>query len=199
MTNIPTPAPAGKTVVAASYPTASVTAIDWVAKGKVGPIKDQQICGSCWAFSAVGTIESNVAIKKSTIPGKYSEQQLVDCLYPNGCNGGWPATAMSFILYHGLASSAYAYTAVGSICKETSYSRGRFLKSPGFNYISSTNSAVAAQLLKGPISVCVDASKWGPYASGVFKCTTANINHAVVLVGVSSTGTWKLRNSWGSN
>jgi cathepsin L len=58
---------------------------------------------------------------------------------------------------------------------------------------------MATKLLSGPLSVCVDASKWSDYGSGIFKCsTTVRINHAVVIVGVDSTGNWKVRNSWGA-
>jgi len=67
--------------------------VDWVKNGVVNPIKNQGQCGSCWAFSTVGTLES--AYKIST--GKlYSlaEQQLVDCdRSDDGCSGGWPHTA----------------------------------------------------------------------------------------------------------
>ena len=48
-----------------------------------------------------------------------------------------------------------------------------------------------------PIGVGVDAQGWGAYKSGIFSnCGTA-LNHAVQLVGVSSTY-WKIKNSWGA-
>lgn len=53
-------------------------------------IKDQKNCGACWAFSAVETIESMVALQKNTTPPELSVQQLIDCAgYDNnGCDGG---------------------------------------------------------------------------------------------------------------
>lgn len=52
--------------------------IDWTAKGVVSPVKNQGQCGSCWAFSAVATLESFSLMTKST-KVSLSEQQLVDC------------------------------------------------------------------------------------------------------------------------
>lgn len=51
----------------------------------------------------------------------------------------------------------------------------------------------------GPISICVDASNWSAYRSGVFSnCGTTNLNHAVTLVGYQADGSWLVRNSWGA-
>jgi len=58
---------------------AAPTSVNWVTKGNVGPVKDQGQCGSCWAFSATGTVESSISIARGTSPVSLSEQQLVSC------------------------------------------------------------------------------------------------------------------------
>ena len=63
--------------------------VDWTTSGKVSPIKNQGQCGSCWAFSATGVMESWALFKSQSV--SLSEQQLVDCSKAQGnqgCNGG---------------------------------------------------------------------------------------------------------------
>jgi len=73
---------------------AAPESLDYRTTGKVSPIKDQGQCGSCWAFSTVAYLESQVLIKTSKA-ATFSEQQLVDCDKGSdqGCNGGLMQTA----------------------------------------------------------------------------------------------------------
>ena len=59
--------------------TAPPAAWDWRTHANVvGKVKNQGSCGSCWAFSAVATMEGAFNLNKSATHS-FSEQQVVDC------------------------------------------------------------------------------------------------------------------------
>ena len=52
----------------------------------------------------------------------------------------------------------------------------------------------------GPLSVCLDASTWNSYQSGILSDCGQHVDHCVQAVGVDPSevnGYWKIRNSWG--
>lgn len=95
------------------------SSIDWRDLDYVTSVQDQgSTCGSCWAFSTVATLEGQYRKVTGNLE-KFSEQNLVDCVYEsNGCGGGFAHEAFEFIkrkkgLDDGLAS---AYTGTVSVC-----------------------------------------------------------------------------------
>merc|ERR1719183_587806 len=78
--------------------------MDWRNQSVVTPVQNQGKCGSCWAFSAAGAVESHHAIATKELV-VLSKQQLLDCSQgkfdTNMCAGGWPSSAMEYIRYFG--------------------------------------------------------------------------------------------------
>ncbi|KAE9550730.1 hypothetical protein FO519_006064, partial [Halicephalobus sp. NKZ332] len=85
---------------------------DWREKGVVTAVKNQNGCGSCWAFATVATVECAYAIAHGQLRN-LSEQELLDCnLENNACNGGDVDKAFRFVHEQGLMSEdAYPYVA----------------------------------------------------------------------------------------
>lgn len=181
------------------------TSLDWRDKNVLNPVKNQEQCGSCWAFSAIGAIESAVAIKRGKLYD-LSEQQLVDCSsdYGNGgCNGGLMDYAFQYAVNNKLCSEEeYPYTSQDGTCKSCE----GVVNINGFTDVQSSNeTALLLALLEQPISVAVEADQYGFqfYSSGVFDGTCGiNLDHGVLLVGFGRENNkdyWLVRNSWGSS
>ena len=72
---------------------------DWRVQNKVGPVKDQGSCGSCWAFASTAVHESAHAIRHGGPILSLAEQELVDCAKLNfGCDGGWYVNAWAYVI-----------------------------------------------------------------------------------------------------
>ena len=91
------------------------TSVDWRTQGYVTPMKDQGQCGSCWAFSATGSLEGQY-FKTNGKLLSFSDQQLVDCTYVStrdSCaTGGWMDEAFNSVISRGgiQLDSTYPYT-----------------------------------------------------------------------------------------
>jgi len=176
--------------------------VDWRSKGAVTPVKNQGSCGSCWAFSTVGTIEGFVTIKKSQGLVSLSPQQLVDCdKTDHGCSGGLPTNAIAWVAKNGglCSDQEYPYTGRGGTCKTTC----KKIAQVGGVTRYKGEAQLETGLSQMPVSIAVDASGgFQSYKSGVFSgpCGTS-LNHAILAVGsVSSPSAYFIvKNSWGTS
>jgi hypothetical protein len=188
------------------------SSFDWRELGGCTPIKDQDGCGSCWAFGTVAPLECNILIKDHKVVD-LSEQWLVSC-NQNGwsCNGGWWAHdyhQWKMDRFNGTGAvleEEFPYVAWDAPC-DGPYQHPYVMDSwhyIGWPYgVAATDAIKEAIMTYGPVSVgCAVTEAFGAYTGGVFNEDDphAKINHAVALVGwddsQGANGVWFLRNSW---
>lgn len=171
------------------------TTVDWVAAGKVSPVKDMLTCGASWVFATTGAIESGYLIKNST-PVSMSEQQIMDCTLGN-CSFGHLYYAFNMANTTGVtATASYSYLGYDILmCRRS----GGPIKISNFVPVANTscsNFITALTINPIPVLVAVDSS-WISYESGIkSSCATSTPNFYLLLVGVNSVA-WTLKNSWG--
>jgi len=190
-------------------------AFDWRALGGCTPIRNQDGCGSCWAFGAVGAVECSILIKTGESVD-LSEQWLVSCTDAGSCSGGWHTDALEYMLRAGwkdycgdsgaVLESDFPYEAWDKPCG-CPYPHPRWIDL--WAYIGTSWGVPTVDQIKqaivdrGPVAVGVYVnSAFQGYSGGVFNgCKDKQINHIVDLVGwddnMGSDGVWILRNSWG--
>ena len=200
---------------------------DWRNTSLVGPVKDQQQCGSCWAFSAIASLEGQFSkLMKLQKPIPMSEQEMVDCVKniesPDktntccfGCNGGEMYAVYQFMnqKQHGQddTETQYPYKAIDQNCL-VKQSLVDSVKLTGFTTVKPNDEIAMKNALYyiGPLSIGVYANTdWQLYEKGVYnptesQCSSnpADQDHGVAIVGYGTENGleyWVIRNSWGKN
>lgn len=181
--------------------------IDWREKGAVTEVKNQEACGSCWAFSATETLESAYQIASGKLL-TLAPQTFVNCVKnphscggTGGCEGATMELAFSLAAQTGIAlESDLPYKGRDEAC--TTYKAA--VKCTGY-VKNPTNDAMAFEtaLAKLPQGITVAAEPWQLYGGGIFKgCSSspegATLDHGVQAVGYTK-DYWLVRNSWGPN
>ncbi|XP_029640587.1 cathepsin L1 [Octopus sinensis] len=180
--------------------------MDWRQHGYVTRVKNQGSCGSCWAFSATGSLEGQVFKKYGRLIS-LSEQELVDCsssFGTKGCRGGFMNNAFRYIERYGIESErSYPYHAKKQVCKYDRRKVVTFVSS----YINVNKRERALQVAVagvGPISAAIDthSNAFRFYKHGIYKRNDCNhqANHAILVVGYGTENGqdyWLVKNSWG--
>jgi len=182
--------------------------------GLVHPIRDQQQCGSCWAFSASEVLSDRVAIATGKPSPVLSPEDMVSCDGgDNGCGGGMLNQAWKYLTNTGIVTdSCFPYTAGNGNapkCEAKCVDSESFTKTKAKNSyaIQGVTNMQKEIMTNGPIQVAFMVYRsFMSYKSGVYQKHWNEFlpegGHAVKMVGwgtENGVDYWLVANSWNTN
>lgn len=177
----------------------------------VTPVREQNTCGSCWSFTTVAVIESNIMLhSKGASPNNLdlSEQQVLDCSNGGSCWGGWYGTAFTWAKNNQVSfanEKDNPYKGADKSCTNSSKTNfylkdfDRVTPSKAIANVADIKEAICQH---GAVATAVNATKmFLGYRSGIFdENAKGDINHAITIIGWDDAKhAWLLKNSWGSD
>jgi cathepsin L len=158
---------------------------DWRDHNRVTPVKDQEVCGSCWAFGAIAAYESRYLIVNgmdattgpdNTPTINVSEQEILDCGVADiDCvTGGWHEYAFEYLEMEGaVGSDKYPYRALRVGCT-SNVSRQYYVVNWSYvtdqpdaaatpNWVPSDAAIKSAITTYGPLAASVISEGWDAY------------------------------------
>jgi uncharacterized repeat protein (TIGR01451 family) len=213
---------------ASAYMTETFDWRDWGGVNYVTPVLDQSTCGACYAFAALGNIESKALIDGVTPPPDYSENHAKDCTWfsanvpgAGGCTGGnYPMLANLYSKAGTVNETDDPYMLTDGACQsptgpyQTTLLGWQLLSGPT---APPTMTVKQALVDNGPLYSAfytgdVRAPAWDATFDSYDGSTVLNYtgdvtdtNHAVLIVGWDDTavhssgqGAWIVKNSWGT-
>jgi len=181
--------------------------------GLIHPIRDQQRCGSCWAFSASEVLSDRVAIASGKASPVLSPEDMVSCDgSDHGCHGGNLPLAWGYLKSTGIVTDAcFPYSAgngTAPSCSQTcadgeawSSSKVKVASAYAINGVANIQQEL---MTNGPVQVAFMVYKsFMSYKSGVYQKQRLEFvpegGHAVKLMGWGTedgTDYWLVANSW---
>lgn len=184
----------------------------------IHPIRNQEKCGSCWAFSLAETLGDRFCIATNgSVNVILSPEYLLQCNTANyGCRGGRLPTAWSFVKRNGIPTNKCdPYTSgnghVRSDCPNQCPNGGRLrlysasdYKHVGGGWFGNSVKDIQKEIMhNGPVQGAFTVYRdFMHYNGGVYKHTSGRKlgGHAIKIIGWGSqqgTPYWLVANSWG--
>ncbi len=181
----------------------NLNGVDWTT-----PVKDQGLCGSCWAHGPLAAAETEINILKNDpeVDFDLSEQFMVSCSMGSCTWGGNPDQVMQSLKSTGVPDEkCFPYTATDSSCSlRCSDWQKRVIKITSYGHVKNSTSSVQQikqYLVQGPMSLSMNVyTDFTTYTSGVYKHVsgTNEGGHCITVVGWDDDhGSWIIKNSWG--
>jgi|GEM_PF-6896535 hypothetical protein len=184
---------------------------DWMT-----PVKNQNNCGSCWAFATLAVVEGQYSIQINNYLSSpdLSEQFLIYCTAPAGSCLGDPNFALPYLKNSGVPNkSCIPYTGQDSLTSTcpTQCANNQPINSlwkiDNFFDVDTNNSLTPADRRKQMKRLLVNH---GPLLNGLhmgtswnfttYQCSNSTNSHYVAVVGYDDAlETWIAKNSWGSS
>jgi cathepsin B len=200
------------------------SSFDWRKQGNcVHAIRNQEQCGSCWAFAATEALSDRFCISSkgsklpvSQYPKGLSPENLVSCDTQNmGCNGGYLQYAWAFMVSPGVVTNqCYPYNAGGGTpgpCVHQCQNGGQWtpykVQSGTVQHVMGVPSIQQNLMTDGPQEVAFTVYEdFFHYESGVYQHQWGGVagGHAVKFIGwgfdsSSNLPYWIVANSWGTS
>jgi len=180
----------------------------------IHPIRDQQACGSCWAFSASEVLSDRVAIATGKASPVLSPEDLVSCdRVDQGCSGGNLPSAWKYLTEKGVVTDAcMPYTAGDGIaprCRRKCADSETFVRTKAQSAYAINGVANMQKdiMTNGPIQVGFRVFRsFMNYKSGIYHKHIWELlpegGHAVKIIGwgvEDRVNYWTVANSWNTD